>query len=428
MQNIVILGSGFGGLRCALKLESQLKKSHNPSSGKTSEDKDEWAIILIDKNTYHTYTVALYEVASAYQRKGIKNMQKFEEMLGGAVCLPATEIIGGKNITFTRGGVTDIDFWSNEVKLDNGDSIPYKYLVFALGSETVYFGIQGAKKCCYALKTLQDAFHIRRRIEDIFAGSKKGDPIRIVIVGGGATGVEIIAEIATYTRHLARDYKFDYKDIKISLFEAQSTILAAFAKPQRDAVVRRLKKLGINIFTGTRIEKVLPECVLFGEGEKCDADLILWGGGTKGPSVFSQIKGLEVDKKGKIAVDGFLQVKGLRKVFAIGDNAAFIDETTSNPAPATAFIAQQQADTVAENIIRTMTAQPPAKYKVSIPGYVISCGGKYAVARILGITFSGFFGWAVKKLIDLKYFSSILPPKEACSLWLRELRLFTKND
>ena len=428
MQNIVILGAGFGGLKTALKLSSQLKKSHNSSSVKTSEDKDEWAIILIDKNTYHTYTPALYEAASAYQRKSIKDIQKFEEVLGGAVCLPSAEIVGDRNITFTQGEVSDIDFWNNKVKLESGDSIPYEYLVFALGSETVYFGIQGAEKCCYALKTLRDAFRIRRRIEDIFADAKKGEPIRIVIVGGGATGVEVIAEIATYTRHLAQDYKFDYKDIKISLFEARSTILASFAKSQRDAVVRRLKKLGVDVFTSTRIEKVLPECVLFEEGEKCDADLILWGGGTKGPYIFSQIKGLELDKRGRIAVDGFLQAKGLRKVFAIGDNAIFIDGETSNPAPATAFIAEQQADVVAANINRALTGQPFAKYKVSIPGYVISCGGKYAVARIFGITFSGFFGWAVKKLIDLRYFFSVLPLKKAFSLWLMELRLFTRND
>jgi NADH dehydrogenase FAD-containing subunit len=123
-----------------------------------------------------------------------------------------------------------------------------------------------------------------------------------------------------------------------------------------------------------------------------------------------------------------LQTKGLRKVFAIGDNAAFADETTGNSAPATAFIAEQQADVVSANIIRASSGQPLKEYRVSVPGYVISCGGKYAVARIYGITFSGFFGWLVKKLIDLKYFFSILSFRSALTLWLRELRLFTKND
>jgi NADH dehydrogenase len=417
MRNIVILGAGFAGLRTALKLEK---------SG--LHDDPAWRIILVDKNSYETHTPSLYEAASAYRLRGILDIQKFEEVLGGSVCLSISEILRGKNITFVQGAVSGVDFWNNEVKLESGDSIPYEYLVFALGSETIYYGIQGAEKCCYALKTLEDAFRIRRRLEDIFSRAKKGEAIRIVIVGGGATGVETIAEVATYTRHLARDYALDYKNVQILMFEARDTILASSAKPQRDAVLRRLHELGIVVRVNSKVLEVMPECVFFDGGEKCDADIILWGGGTKGLALLNEIKTLELNDKGFIAVDKFLQAKGLRKVFAIGDNAAFIDESTGNPAPATAFIAEQQADTVSKNIIRASSGQPLLEYKLSIPGYVISCGGKYAIARIYGVTFSGFFGWAVKKFIDLKYFFSILPPRKALALWLRELRLFTKND
>ena len=171
---------------------------------------------------------------------------------------------------------------------------------------------------------------------------------------------------------------------------------------------------------------------LFEGGERCDADIVLWSGGVKGPALFSakgvEMKGLELNDEGFIAVDKFLQAKGLRKVFAIGDNAAFIDEATGARTPATAFIAEQQADAVSENIMRVSTGQPLAEYKARTPGYVISCGGKYAVAYLFGFTFSGFFGWSVKKLIDLKYFLSLFSFREALTLWLRELRLFTKND
>ncbi len=416
MRNIVILGAGFAGLRTALKLE------------KSGLHDSAWSIILVDKNSYQTYTASLYEAASAYRWKGLEDMQKFEEVLGGSVCLPLAQILRGKNITFVRGLVSGVDFWNNEVKLESGDSIPYEYLVFALGSETIYYGIQGAEKCCYALKTLEDSFRIRRRLEDVFSQAKKSEAIRVVIVGGGATGVETIAEIATYSRHLAKDHGLDYADVHISLFEARDTILASNSRSQREGVLRRLKSLGVEILTNTRVQEVLPGCVLFEGGEKCDADIVLWGGGTKGLSILGEINGLEVNDKGFIAVDKFLQAKGLRKVFAIGDNAAFVDEATGNSAPATAFIAEQQADVVSKNIMRASSGQPILEYKVSIPGYVISCGGKYAVARIFGITFSSFFGWAVKKLIDLKYFSSIFSFPSALTLWLRELRLFIKND
>ena len=423
MRNIIILGAGFAGLRTVLKLE----KSGLPDPP--------WSIILVDKNSYQTYTASLYEAASAYRWKGILDIQKFEEALGGSVCLPMFEILRGKNITLVRGVVQGVDFWNNEVKLESGDSIPYEYLVFALGSETIYYGIPGAEKCCYALKTLEDSFRIRRRLEDIFSQAKKGEAIRIVIVGGGATGVEAISEIAIYSRHLAKDHGLDYGDVHISLLEARDTILASNPRSQREGVVRRLKSLGVEILTNTRVQEVLPDCVLFEGGDlpagrqgKCDADIVLWGGGTKGLSLLGEIKGLEPSDKGFIGVDKFLQAKGLRKVFAIGDNAAFVDEATGNSAPATAFIAGQQADTVSKNIIRALSGQPLLEYKVSIPGYVISCGGKYAVARAFGVTFSGFFGWAVKKLIDLKYFLSVLSFRKALTLWFRELRLFTKND
>lgn len=416
MRNIVILGAGFAGLRTALKLEKL--GLHDPA----------WSIILVDKNSYQTYTASLYEAASAYRWKGILDIQKFEEALGGSVCLSMPEILRGKNITFVRGAVRGVDFWNNEVKLESGDSIPYEYLVFALGSETVYYGMPGAEKCCYALKTLEDSFRIRRRLEDVFSQAKRGEAIRIVIVGGGATGVETIAEIATYSRHLAKDHGLEYADVYISLFEARDTILASNPRSQREGVLRRLKKLGVEILTNTRVQEVLPDCVLFEGGRKCDADIVLWGGGIKGLSLLREMNELELNDKGFIIVDKFLQAEGLRKVFAIGDNAAFVDEATGNSAPATAFIAEQQADIAAKNIVNTITGQPFKKYNVSVPGYVISCGGKYAVAHLFGITFSGRFGWVVKKLIDLKYFSSIFPFRSAVALWLRELRLFTKND
>ena len=428
MKNIVVLGAGFGGLRTALILEKRLIRLHISSFAEASADKAEWSIILVDKNSYHTYTPALYEAASAYRWKGIRDMQKFEETLGEYVCLPIQRIIANTNISFIQGQATGVDFWNNKVKLKSGDAIPYEYLVFAFGSEVIYYEMKGAEKCCYALKTLQNAFAIRRRIEEIFSHAKKGESIRIVIVGGGATGVETICEIATYTRHLARDRKLNYSDVHISLLEAQDTILASSPKKQREGVVRRLRNLGIEISLNTRVGEVVSKCVLIEGGEKCDADIILWGGGIKGPSFLSEMKGLELDDKDFISVDNFLQAKGLRKVFAIGDNAAFIGEATGTRAPATAFIAEQQADLVAGNIIRASSGQPLKAYKVSIPGYVISCGGKYAVAYISGITFSGFLGWAVKKFIDLKYFLSLFSFKEALTLWLRELRLFMKND
>lgn len=278
MNNIVILGAGFAGLRCALKLEGHLKRSKLDR---------EWSVVLIDKNSYHTYTPALYEAASAYIWTGVGKGEKqnFEEMLGGSLCLPIQEVILGKNIVFIHQGIVDIDFSAKTVHTKSGGGVPFKYLALALGSESIYFDIKGAETCCYGLKTFYDALRIRRRIEEVFANFPDAG-IRIAVVGGGATGVETIAEIAKYAKHLIRDFRLDYSKVKISLLEAQDKILPGAADSQRKAIEKRLKKLSVEIRTGASISEVEKSCVILSGGERCLSDMTIWTAGVKGPALF----------------------------------------------------------------------------------------------------------------------------------------------
>lgn len=419
MQNIVILGAGFAGLRCALKLERKLKRL---------KLQNEWSIVLVDKNSYHTYTPALYEAASAYFWTGAGRGEKqhFEEMLGGALCLPINLVIQNRSVIFVQQEITNIDFINHKVCTKTGGSVPYKYLVLALGSQSIYFDVKGARTCCYGLKTLYDALRIRRRIEEIFRNFQ-GEELRITVVGGGATGVETIAEIAKYSKRLTQDFRIDSSKVKITLLEAQEKILTDIADSQRLAIEKRLTNLGVAIRTGARINEVEHNCVIFEQGEKCFSDITLWTAGVKGPVIFDKVSDMEMDKRGRIVVNEFLLVKNVQNIFAIGDNALFM-ANSGIIAPPSAFIAEQQADCASLNIMNLVCKKSLTKYKISIPAYVLSCGGKFAVVQIFNITFSGFLGWALKRLIDLKYFFSILPFFKACSLWIQELRMFTKND
>jgi NADH dehydrogenase len=406
-NNIVILGAGFAGLRCALKLEKLLKKIH-PLRG----------IILVDKNSYHTYTAQLYEAASAYH---VRN-----ELLGSSLCLPIATIMKKRRINFIQQEVYGIDIANRVVRTDGGDEIRFEHLVLAFGSEVMHFGIAGVKEYAYSLKTLRDALAIHQKIESVFKESPREKEIKIMIIGGGATGVELIAEIAVYARHLAKYFGRDYSKTRIFLFEAQSSILPQSAPSQRLQIELRLKKLGVEIFLNTKIKEVLPSCVLFDTGQKCEADVILWGGGVRGPSLVSNVAGLALDPRGRVQVDEYLRAN--EYVFAIGDNAFYVDKKTGVVASPTAFIAEQEADIAAENIVSSLIGRPLKEYHPSIPGLVLSCGGKYAVAYLFGITISGIFGWFIKKLIDLKYFLSLLPWHSATALWVKELWLFSKND
>lgn len=434
MNNIVIVGAGFAGLRVALKLEKRLKNLQS-SSAKASADKEEWRIILIDKNSYHTFTPALYEAATAYNSEHVDENQIFEGLVGGAVSLSIPDIIKGKNIHFVQGEVTGIDFASNVLQTKGGDLIPFNYIIMALGGETSHFGVKGAEKRCYNTKTIEDVIKIRRRIGDIFSSKKEN--INIVVVGGGFSGVEVSAEIATYTKHLARNKKIvstreiprrgKEPRINISIMEAGDKIVSQAHPALRKLIEKRLGKLGVNIRVGKKITETMPGCVIMGSNERCDADIIVWSGGIKGPSLFKNIENFKLNKRGMIPVDKFMRVNDLNYVFAVGDNASFIDEN-GDEAPMTAFIAEQQADIAADNVISAIRGQNMKSYRIYIPGYATSVGGRYAVDRIFGLTFSGFIGWLVKKLIDLRYFLSILPIRKALSLWFREVGLFTKND
>lgn len=421
MKNILILGAGFAGLRTALKLENMLTKLH-----------DDWSIVLVDRNSYHTHTPALYEVASAYYPKARARSLggEFDGLLGSAVCLSIQSILLGKNIIFVEQEVKGIDFKEKLVRTGEGDAIPFEYLVIAIGSESIYFNVKGAQVCCYPLKSLSDALRIRSRIEEIFrSGSANSKEIEVVVVGGGASGVEMVAEIATYTRHLARDYKVGDERVRVLLLEAQDKILAQAEGPsERAKAEQRLKRLGVDIRTGQRISEVTPTCIVLEGGEKCESSMTIWAGGVQGPSLFRKFQDAQLDARGRMIVDAHLQAQGHSRIFAIGDSSSFFDGKTGGNAPATAFIAEQQADIAAKNIIAAIQGRPMDEYRVSIPGYAISCGGKYAIISMFGITFSGFFGWLVKKVIDLRYFLSLLPFRQAFLLLLKELRVFTKND
>lgn len=426
MKNIVIVGAGFGGIRVVLKLEKQIAML-----------RENWSIILIDKKSYHTYTPALYEAASYYLKRKTNEEEQaclpvgmgLEGVAGGAVCLPIRKIIRDKNITFVEQEVKGIDFKEKMVKTERGDRIPFEYLVLALGSEAFYFGVKGAGECSYALKSLPDALEIRSRIEELFSNARR-DPknIEIVVAGAGASGVETVAEIATYTCHLGRDYGVEKERVRILLLEAQDKILAQANPGERAKIERRLQRLGVLIRTGVKINEVTRAGVVLEGGETCESSIVIWAGGVQGPSLFREFKNVALDSRGRIIVDAFLRIKNYLDIFALGDSSNFTDEKSRLAAPATAFIAEQQADIATKNIIAAISGRPSEEYHISIPGYAISCGGKYAVVSVFGITFSGFFGWLVKRVIDLRYFLSLLPFRQACSFWLEEFRVFTKND
>ena len=419
VKKIIILGAGFGGLRTALGL------------AKKFSDHQQYEIILIDKNSYHTYTPSLYEVATAYRGRALKNVSaevEFEEELAGSSCFVISEIIAAKNIHFLHDEVTDIHLAEKRVVMKNVGEVDFDYLVVALGSEATYFGVQGAQQCCSTLKTLTDALNIRDEIEAVLA-QKRRKTTRLVTVGGGLSGVEVAAEMAKYAKHLAKNYAIDGQNINIEIIEAGPSILSSTPNIMQKHMERRLNKLGVGILTNRRVQKIEPRKLYFEDGSVLEADFIFWAGGIRGPKWLGNIEGMALDEKsGRILIDRFLRVRGYDTVFAIGDAALFLDEERGAPVPATAWAAEQQADAVIYNISAALRGGKLRAYRAKFPGFVSAAGGKYAVAHLFGFTFAGPHAWLIKRVIDFKYIWSLYPKWKGFKIWCGELRLFVGND
>ncbi|MEX0870151.1 MAG: FAD-dependent oxidoreductase [Candidatus Spechtbacterales bacterium] len=419
-KNIVILGAGFGGLRTARILAKKLQGTP-------------YKIILIDKNSYHTYTPALYEIATAYRGgkfRSTEEVKEFEANLIDAASFPVREVIDDSCIDFIQEEIIGIDASTNTLTTSSGDLIKYRYCVVALGSSGSHTDVEGAQECCGTLNNINDALEIRRAIESLIRNNfSKNKDIQIITVGAGFTGFELTTEMAKYIRHLAKAaYDFDINKVHIKLIEAKDNILPEASPAMRRIAIRRLKKLGIEIVTGKKIITVEPHQITLEGGEKILSDFVLWGGGVKGNNLLGKIKGAHLHRSGRLETDTHLRAKGVNNIFVVGDSSYFYDEKRSAALPATAWAAEHQAETAAENVYRALQERPLLHLTPKYPGFVVAAGGKYAIAKVYGFVVAGFLAWILKRAIDLKYILSLYSFRKALRIWIKGVRLFSKND
>ena len=215
----------------------------------------------------------------------------------------------------------------------------------------------------------------------------------------------------------------------ITLFEAGSKILPMIPDEKRQHMIERLTRLGVSVMENSPIEEVGSDFVRLKNGQNMDGDIIVWTAGIKANELLKNVASLPVSASGKVVTDEFLKVQGSKNIFAIGDNVEFIDPKTQKPVPALAYVANDQGKVAAQNLMNTIREKSLKQYKPYYSVWVAPAGGKYAIAHLWrGIHITGFWGWVVRELIDLRYMLSILSPKKAISLFWQEVTLFTKND
>lgn len=404
-KNILVLGGGFAGVRAALDLAEYYK--HN----------DEYQIIVIDRKDYQTYNSALYEAATA------EDSMVAAKQVKNAVTIPFETIFSRSKVKFHKAYIESIDLENGQVTTDSR-ILPYDYLVIAMGSIADFYGIPGLDKYGFTLKSLEDAIMIRNRVEDIMS---KKDAATFVVGGGGFAGAEFAGELYNLIQIEARQHQRDPKNFKLMIVEGAPTLLPGLSERVAAILGDRLKNKGIEMRFSTLITEAGKDHVMLNKTDRVDCDLLVWTGGVRSCRL-PVVQNLERDKKDRTQTTDNLNLKEYPRVFIAGDNLCYTDPRSKKLIPQTAQEAIRHGTHVARNIFRLEQKKDLMPYSQGPSRYVIPVSGKFAVFYSPNLIVSGFAGWIIRKLADLRYFMSILPFFKAVRYWLFENRMFAKND
>jgi NADH:ubiquinone reductase (H+-translocating) len=380
LHRIVVVGGGAGGLELATRLGDKLGK------GKKAH------VTLIEKKRNHFWKPHLHEIAAGSMDIGVYQTNYLAQAHWHHFRYRIGEMIGLDRERRTVRVAPYID--------EDGDNVtperefPYDTLVMAVGSLTNDFGTPGVKENAIALETSVDAERFHRRLVNacIRAHAQTG-PVReeqldIVIIGAGATGVELAAELHNSTRELV-SFGFDRidpeKDIKLIVVEAADRILPALPQRISDAAVRLLEKLGVHVRTAARVAEVLGHGVKLASGEVIPAELVVWAAGVKAPDFLKDLAGLETNRINQLVVLSTLQTTRDENVFAIGDCAACPWLGKEGVlVPPRAQSAHQQASHMVKQIKARLANRPLAEWRYRDFGSLVSLGEYSTVGNLMG--------------------------------------------
>ncbi len=428
LNKVVIIGGGFAGARAALDL---LKNSN----GNIHVD-------LIDKNPYHSYHPDYYEVATAVC-ENLRDCGVYDLALRSTVAIPFEKIFKNfKNITFIHDEVCDVDCDSKIVKTKHKKEFLYDWLIVSGGSETSFFDIPRLRDLSLELKSVNDALNIRNVVDELVGSKGKRDKIKIIIGGGGFSGCELAGELSLYVDYLLKIHKLSLNNASIKIIEASSSVLGGASVWARKKTEARLKKLGVEILTNFKISKIEPigkssesssshkqkGKIFWNGGESLDFDVFIWTGGVEASFVSRLFKSEGAGKKFCLKTNADFSVPPYKNVFAAGDITYYVNTKTNFPLPMTAQTAMSEGRYAAFAILSKIKKKEIKEYKPKQSQFIIPLGGKYALADLKIFKFSGFFAWALKHLVTLHYFSTILPLRDAFKLWFKGMRMYIKND
>ncbi len=361
---ISILGGGFGGFYTAKRL-SELPWDSSPE------------IVLIDKSDRFLFSPLLYELVTG-------------EMSPWEIAPSFTEILAHTNITFSQSLVTGIDVENSTIHLDNQPELGYDKLVIALGGSTPTNQVPGAEEYAIPFHSLQDAQRLCERLRAL--ERSKTDNIRVAVVGGGYSGVELGCKLADRLG----------KKAKLRLIQRGDKILPTASEFNRNAAQQALESRQVWLDLETEVCKIDADSISLsykGQVDTIPVDLVLWTVGTRVPELIQNLP-LKKDHRGRLITTPTLQIPEQPHILALGD-IAHCQDATGQEVPATAQAACQQADYCAWNIWASITKRPLLPFRYQALGEMLTLGADNAALTGLGLELDGPLGYLARRLIYL---------------------------
>jgi NADH dehydrogenase len=389
LHKVVILGGGFGGLYAAQALKSAAV-----------------SVTLIDRHNYHLFQPLMYQVATG-------------SLSPGEIAAPLRGVLRHqRNARVLLGEAVDVDPVTRQVTLGDGAAFEYDSLIVATGSQSSYFGNDQWRGFAPSLKTVEEAVTVRHKILYAFeAAERLSEPekrsawLTFVIVGAGATGLELAGALAEIARETLRH---DFRSInpeaaRIILMEGSPRVLPTYPEDLSAKADRLLIKLGVQVWTNVRVVAVDREGVTFQTGsgtERLAARTVLWTAGVVASDLGRKLAartGAETDRAGRIRVNADLTIPGYPDIYVVGD-LALARRSDGKELPGVAQVAMQEGGYAAKAVIKKLHGSivlPPFRYFDK--GDIAVIGRAAAVANIFGFHISGLPAWIVWLFIHLMY-------------------------
>ena len=380
-KRVIIVGGGFGGL----KLANELKNSG-------------FQVVLVDKNNYHQFLPLIYQVASA-------------GMEPTSISFPFRKIFQRrKDFYFRLAEVRAIIPEKNIIQTSIGKA-SYDYIVFAAGTNSNYFGNKYIEEVAIPMKNVSDAMGLRNALLSNFERAmtcadenEKRELLNVVVVGGGASGVEIAGAISEMKKFvIPKDYPEMHKnEMRIYLIEASGRLLPGFSEESSDNAFESLRSMGVDVLLNEKVVDYRNHKVILKSNMEIPTRSFIWVSGVTAVSI-GNMNPSAIGRGNRIQVDEFNRVKGYENIFAIGDQCIqTTDEKFPSGHPQLAQPAIQQGALLAKNLKRLEKGKAMKPFKYNDLGSMATIGRNKAVAELSGLKFKGWFAWMMWLFVHLR--------------------------